>query len=73
MSGRKNDGVELAKALAACRLFGTVLVIANLDRLARDAAFLLTNRLWIGLTWLWPIPLNPHGTTKCASGISLGK
>lgn len=40
-SGRKNGRPMLAKALDACRLHGATLVIARLDRLARNASFLL--------------------------------
>jgi len=40
-SGKNDDRPQLAKALNACRLTGAVLVIAKLDRLSRDAHFLL--------------------------------
>src|ERR1700730_263275 len=40
-SGKKADRPQLAKAFKACRVFGAKLVIAKLDRLSRDAHFLL--------------------------------
>lgn len=40
-SGKENDRPELEKALAACRLHQASLVIAKLDRLSRNAEFLL--------------------------------
>lgn len=40
-SGGKNDRVQLTEALRMCRLYGAKLVIAKLDRLSRDAHFLL--------------------------------
>jgi DNA invertase Pin-like site-specific DNA recombinase len=40
-SGKRADRPQLDKALALCRLHGARLVIARLDRLARNAHFLL--------------------------------
>ncbi|WP_372395321.1 recombinase family protein (plasmid) [Azospirillum sp. HJ39] len=39
-SGKRKDRPELAQALTACRKRGAVLVVAKLDRLARNVAFI---------------------------------
>ena len=41
-TGKRNDRVELSKALAHCRRSKATLVVAKLDRLARNVAFTST-------------------------------
>jgi DNA invertase Pin-like site-specific DNA recombinase len=39
-SGKRTDRPKLAEALKLCRLHGATLIIAKLDRLARNVAFI---------------------------------
>jgi len=41
-SGKRNDRPQLARALSLCRVHGARLLVAKLDRLARNVAFIST-------------------------------
>lgn len=43
-SGKRNDRPELIRAIATCKSEGAVLLIAKLDRLTRNVAFIFTLR-----------------------------
>jgi DNA invertase Pin-like site-specific DNA recombinase len=43
-SGKKNARPQLMKAIEACKKFNGILLIAKLDRLSRNASFILTLR-----------------------------
>jgi DNA invertase Pin-like site-specific DNA recombinase len=58
-SGKKNDRPQIAAALAACRLRRAVLVIAKLDRLARNVSF-ISNLMESGVDFV--ACDNPHAT-----------
>ena len=58
-SGKRNDRPELAKALAQARLTGATLLVAKLDRLARNVAF-VSQLMESGVPFL--ACDNPHAT-----------
>lgn len=58
-SGKRNDRPEIAAALAACRAQRAILVIAKLDRLARNVAF-VSNLMESGVEFV--ACDNPHAT-----------
>lgn len=65
-SGRNNDRPQLAKALELCRMTGSTLIVAKIDRLARNARFLLSIVEGTGMGGvvfcdLPSIPLGPVG------------
>jgi hypothetical protein len=70
-SGRRNDRPKLAEALAACRLHRATLLIAKLDRLARNVAF-VSNLMEAGVDFVASIAagLNEQGITAPRADVS---
>jgi hypothetical protein len=58
-SGKRNDRPEIAAAIAACRARRATLIIAKLDRLARNVAF-VSNLMEAGIEFV--ACDNPHAT-----------
>src|SRR5712671_5316301 len=58
-SGKRNDRPQIAAALAACRLRRAALIIAKLDRLARNVSF-ISNLMESGVDFV--ACDNPHAT-----------
>lgn len=52
-SGKKPNQPELGKALHLAKVTGATLVIAMLDRMSRNSAFLLTLRDSGAMFWPW--------------------
>ena len=62
-SGKRADRPELEKALEACRRHKARLVIAKLDRLSRNVAFIATvMELWSLSPWTTLTPTNSPST-----------
>jgi Resolvase, N terminal domain len=59
-SGKNTERPKLAEAIKACRVYGAKLVIAKLDRLSRDASFLL------GLEKAGATSAEASGSPKCS-------
>jgi DNA invertase Pin-like site-specific DNA recombinase len=57
-SGKRSDRPKLAEALKACRIQSAKLIIAKLDRLARNVAFIsnLMSRRWNLKQWIFRKP-----------------